>query len=162
MSTTASTPTATTALRTFDDLPGPRGVPVFGNLLQIETTRVHQQMERWCEAFGSIYRLRLGKRRVIVVGDHELVGTRLRDRPDGFRRTTRLEEIWTEMGFAGGVFGANGDAWRRQRRMVMAGFDPAHIKRLLPVAAARDRSGSSGAGRRAARRAARRSTCRPT
>jgi len=34
-STTASSPPTATALRTFDDLPGPRGVPVFGNLLQI-------------------------------------------------------------------------------------------------------------------------------
>jgi len=89
-------------------------------------------MERWCDTYGSIYRLQLGKRRVIVVGEHELVATALRDRPDGFRRTTRLEEIWTELGFAGGVFGATGDAWKRQRRMVMAGFDPAHIKRYFP------------------------------
>src|SRR5689334_19681567 len=33
---------------------------------------------------------------------------------------------------AGGVFGATGEAWKRQRRMVMAGFDPAHIKRYFP------------------------------
>lgn len=38
----------------FDDLPGPRGVPVFGNLLHIESTRVHQQVEAWCEEFGPI------------------------------------------------------------------------------------------------------------
>ena len=39
------------------------------------------------------------------------------------------------MGLKPGLFGANGEAWRRQRRMVMAGFDPAHVKALLPVAA---------------------------
>ena len=32
-----------------------------------------------------------------------------------------------------GVFGANGETWRRQRRMVMAGFDPAHVKRYFPA-----------------------------
>ena len=36
------------------------------------------------------------------------------------------------MGLQPGVFGANGDTWRRQRRMVMAGFDPAHVKRYDP------------------------------
>jgi cytochrome P450 len=36
------------------------------------------------------------------------------------------------MGLQGGVFGANGDVWKRQRRMVMAGFDPAHVKRYFP------------------------------
>jgi cytochrome P450 len=132
MTTTASRPTAARAERTFDALPGPRGIPVFGNLLQIEPSRMHQQLERWCETYGSPFRLQLGKRRVVVFGDHEVVATALRDRPDGFRRTTRLEEVWTEMGLVGGVFGATGDAWKRQRRMVMAGFDPAHIRRYFP------------------------------
>jgi cytochrome P450 len=69
---------------------------------------------------------------VVVVGDHELIATALRDRPDGFRRTAKLEEVWTEMGLLGGLFGANGDTWRRQRRMVMAAFDPGHVRRHFP------------------------------
>ena len=36
------------------------------------------------------------------------------------------------MGFSG-VFAANGEQWRRQRPMVMAGFDPAHIKSYFPA-----------------------------
>ncbi len=125
-------PKATLRLRHFDELPGPPALPVFGNLLQIESTRLHQQLERWCERYGPVFRLRLGKRRAVVVGDHALITTVLRDRPDGFRRTTKLEEVWTEMGLLGGLFGASGDAWRRQRRMVMAAFDPGHVKRYYP------------------------------
>jgi len=121
-----------TRLRQFDDLPGPRTIPVFGNLLQIESTRLHLQLEQWCEEFGPIFKLQLGQRRVVVVGDHELIATALRDRPDGFRRTSKLEEVWTEMGMLGGLFGANGDTWRRQRRMVMAAFDPGHVRRYFP------------------------------
>ena len=59
----------------------------------------------------------------------------LRDRPDGFRRSVRMEEVGMEMGLDPGVFGVNGDAWRRQRRMVMAGFDPAHVKAYFPAMA---------------------------
>jgi cytochrome P450 len=120
------------APRRYEDLPGPRGVPLLGNLLQIETSRMHRQLERWCAEFGPTYRLRLGKRRAIVFTDHEAVAAILRDRPDGFRRTTRLDQIWTEMGLQRGVFGASGDEWRRQRRMVMAAFDPAHVKAYFP------------------------------
>ncbi len=100
-----STP-AVAASRRFDDLPGPRGVPFFGNLLQVDAPRLHQQLEQWCEVHGPVFRLRLGPRRIVVVGDHELIATALRDRPDGFRRTTKLEQVWTEMGLLGGVFGA--------------------------------------------------------
>jgi cytochrome P450 len=125
----ASSPTA---LRQFDELPGPRGVPFFGNLLQIDSTRMHLQLEQWCETFGPVFKLRLGRRRVVVIGDHALIAAALRDRPDGFRRTTRFEEVWTEMGLVGGVFGATGEDWKRQRRMVMASFDPAHVKSYFP------------------------------
>ncbi len=128
----AETAGAARALRRYEDLPGPRGLPIVGNSLQLDTPRVHQQMERWCREYGPIYRLRLGRRRTIVIGEHETVAAVLRDRPDGFRRTSRLEEIWTEMGLKPGVFGANGESWRQQRRMVMASFDPAHIKTYYP------------------------------
>jgi cytochrome P450 len=120
------------ALRHYDDLPGPRPLPVFGNLLQIESTRLHRQLEQWCDEFGPVFKLRLGSRRAIVVGDHELIASALRDRPDGFRRSLKFEQVWIEMGMPIGVFGASGETWRRQRRMVMAGFDPAHVKQYFP------------------------------
>jgi cytochrome P450 len=123
---------AAPVLRRFEDLPGPRPLPVFGNLLQIDSTRLHLQLEQWCEQYGPAFRLQLGSRKAVVVGDHELIAAALRDRPDGFRRTARLEQVWTEMGLLGGVFGANGDAWKRQRRMVMASFDPGHVRRFYP------------------------------
>ena len=132
MNAVVEKPPVPTQLRQFTDLPGPRAIPVFGNLLQIESTRLHLQLEQWCEEFGPVFKLQLGKRRVVVVGDHELIATALRDRPDGFRRTNKLEEVWTEMGLLGGLFGANGDTWRRQRRMVMAAFDPGHVRRYFP------------------------------
>jgi cytochrome P450 len=119
--------------RTYADLSGPPRLPLVGNLLQIESTRLHRQLEAWSEKYGTVFKLELGKRRVIVLGEHEWISTILRDRPDGFRRTTKLEQVWTEMGFFNGVFGVNGDAWRRQRRMVMAAFDPTHVKAYFPA-----------------------------
>jgi cytochrome P450 len=120
------------ATRTVDALPGPRRVPVFGNALQIKTSQLHLQLEAWAREFGPYYQLRLGPRRLMVVADHKAIGVLLRDRPEGFSRSNRLAEIWKEMGLPNGVFGANGDIWRRQRRMVMAGFDPGHVKRYFP------------------------------
>ncbi len=120
-------------IRRFDELPGPPGVPVFGNLLQIDSSRMHLQLEAWRARYGPVYRLKLAHRRLVVVSDHDVIAAALRDRPDGFRRSTRLEQVWTAMGLPGGVFGANGDTWRRQRRMVMASFDPAHVRRYYPA-----------------------------
>lgn len=121
------------ALRELDALPGPRGIPALGNALQIESAHFHQQLEAWCAEFGPLFKLQIANRKILVVGDHQLIAAILRDRPDGFRRTSRLEEIWREMKLPMGVFVANGETWQRQRRMVMAGFDPAHVKRYFPA-----------------------------
>jgi cytochrome P450 len=124
---------ASTALRRYDELPGPRPYPIVGNALQLDSHTTHLQLQRWCDDYGPIYRLRIGPRRVMVIGDHALVARVLRDRPEGFRRTRALETVWTEMGLQPGLFAVNGEVWKRQRRMVMAGFDPAHVKRYFPA-----------------------------
>lgn len=129
----ASPPAANKATRRLADLPGPRGLPVLGNLLQIDTPRMHLQLEAWCREFGPLYRLRLGSRQVLIVGDHQATAAALRDRPEGFGRTSRMQEIGSEMGILPGLFGVNGEMWKRQRRMVMAAFDPAHVRRYHPA-----------------------------
>src|ERR1051325_6411270 len=43
-----------------------------------------------------------------------------------------MNRIAKEIGFDG-LFSVNGEQWRRQRPMVMAGLDPAHIKSYFPA-----------------------------
>ena len=111
--------------------------------------------------YGPYFRFQLGNRRILAIADHQAMGALLRDRPDGFRRTKKLAEISAEIGSAVGVFGAEGEAWKRQRRMVMAGFDPRHLRAYFPslVAVSERLAGRWG---RAADAGTNRSTCRPT
>ncbi|MBX3618776.1 MAG: cytochrome P450 [Rhizobacter sp.] len=125
-------PAAHVPLRQLADLPGPRGLPVLDNAHQIRLDRVHLDVERWSRQYGPLFRLRLGKMRALVVTDHALIASVLKDRPDGFRRTSRTTEVGQEMGLKPGVFGAEGQAWRDQRRMVMASFAPGHVRAYFP------------------------------
>ena len=120
------------ALREIGDLPYPSGLPVLGNLFQIDPPRIHAQVEAWARRYGPLFTIRLGRNRLLVIADHAAMSAVLRDRPEGFRRTPRLARISREMGIAGGVFGAEGEAWKRQRRMVMAGFDPRRLRLYFP------------------------------
>jgi len=129
---TMTSTTATAATRQITDLPGPRGIPVLGNLLQVRLARIHLDVEKWGREYGPLFRFRLGKTDVLGITDHELIASVLKDRPDGFRRTARSFEIGKEMGLMPGLFSSEGQAWRDQRRMVMASFAPGHVRSYFP------------------------------
>ena len=119
-------------VRALDTLPGPRSWPIVGNALQIRPEQFHTQLEGWAKQYGDPFTFRIASRRFLVTASPEIVGSVLRKRPDGFRRTQRLEQASREFGFLG-LFSANGDDWRRQRPMVLAGLDPGHIKSFFPA-----------------------------
>jgi len=83
-------------LRRIADLPGPRGLPFVGSLLQTRPARMHRDIEAWCRAYGALFRVRLGPRRLLVVADPEVIAAVLRERPQAFRRSTRLAEVGLE------------------------------------------------------------------
>jgi cytochrome P450 len=120
------------ATRRVRDLPGPPGLPLLGNLLQLDIASLHRTMEEWHRTYGDCFRFRNAWRQMMVVADPEVIAGVLRDRPEGFQRGSRMASIADSMGF-NGVFSANGSAWRRQRPMVMAGLDPSHVKSYFPA-----------------------------
>jgi cytochrome P450 len=120
-----------TSLRTLDDLPGPNGLPVLGNALQLPATRLHQVLEGWAARFGSMYTIRMGPRRAVVTTDPALAQQALRDRPDKFSRITNIEVIATELGM-NGLFSAEGEHWRRLRRIWIAALNAQQIKTYFP------------------------------
>jgi cytochrome P450 len=130
---TVITPTPTATTRQIADLPGPRPWPLVGNAHGFKLHAVHQVLEQWARQYGPIFKVKFGPRTVVVVADHEASGQVLRTRPDGFRRSSRLEVAARDMGMSMGLFGAEGEAWRNQRRMVMASFAPGHVKAYFPA-----------------------------
>lgn len=120
------------ALRTLRDLPGPRPWPVVGNVFQVSLHRMHQNLADWANEHGPFFRVQLGGFKILVVTDAELIGQLLKDRPDTFRRPSRMQAIMREMGIPDGVFMAEGETWSRQRRMVMASFAPQQVRAYFP------------------------------
>ena len=125
-------PAAPCAVRTLEQLPGPKGIPLLGNLLQLHPTRLHLTLEEWCRDFGPIYAYKLMHRPFVVIADPELINQILRDRPKTYRRWSAIERISKELGM-NGVFSAEGDTWRRQRSLVAQALNPDHLRSFFPT-----------------------------
>jgi nitrite reductase/ring-hydroxylating ferredoxin subunit len=119
------------AERTLDDLPGPKGLPFLGNIHQLDLTKLHLILERWAAQHGPVYRFRMGSQRVVVLSDPRWCEQVLRARPEIFTRQSQVAPVFSEMGFEG-VFSAEGDAWRPQRRLAMLALAQHHLRGLYP------------------------------
>ncbi len=122
---------ASAPARELADLPGPPRWPVVGNLLQVRMAGLHHALESWSRQYGPLWRFAIGRHLSLVIADHQLFAAVLRERPDTFCRPLASGRIVAELGFAPGLFSANGELWQRQRRMVMAAFDPGHVQAYL-------------------------------
>ena len=118
--------------RRIADLPGPRGIPLLGNALQLDLAHFHTTLERWAAVHGPIYQLRLGPRQAIVVADRLAADRALRARPGTFRRLSTFESVAAELGMIG-VFTAEGEAWRPLRTLAMEALAPSRLRGFYPI-----------------------------
>ena len=134
MNPPTTAPTPTLPVRHYRDLPGPRGWPLLGNLGQIDKRAFHRSIEDGVAQWGPVYRMRLGNLRVMVISDLAQMLVLLKDRPQNWQRGLRLSELLSALG-PRGVFSAEGEDWRRQRKLVTRGLNPEVIRKFHPTLA---------------------------
>ncbi|HEY6561727.1 MAG TPA: cytochrome P450 [Polyangiaceae bacterium] len=117
--------------RRLETLPSPLGLPLLGNALALDVTRLHLVFEDWARAHGPRYTFKMGPQRWLVVGDLAPIRQVLEERPENYRRASQLEPVVKEFG-AHGLFSAEGEAWKRQRKLVMPAFSMRQLKDLHP------------------------------
>jgi len=117
--------------KSLAELPGPRGWPLLGNLAQIQPAKMHHRLEGWARQYGSLYTLNFAGRRLLVISDIDLCRRVMRERPDNFRRFPAFERVIGDMGLTS-VFSAEGETWRRQRRVFMSALNIHQTAAFLP------------------------------
>jgi cytochrome P450 len=128
--------------RSIAQLPGPKGLPLLGSAHRLlPASRSHLVFERWGREYGPIFRVGVGPRPVIGVNDEEAINAILRDRPGGFRRWSDVQLVIKEInevvpamkGTPPAVFAAEGEEWKRQRRLIVTALNKDHLHRYFGV-----------------------------
>ncbi|RUP47200.1 cytochrome P450 [Jimgerdemannia flammicorona] len=113
-------------------LPGPKGIPYFGNLFQIG---LHQYLTfgKWARMYGPIFEIRLGVKRWVVISDAQIAQELMVKR--GANYSARDQSyIMNEIVHPGGrgMLAASGDYWRKIRRLAHNGLAQKPVESYTP------------------------------
>jgi len=118
-------------MKTIHDLPQPKGKLVLGNLAEFKDNNKHRVIQRWSDTCGPIFKIRLANQHFIVSTDPDFNGQVLKNRPDGFSRFNKINEIFQELGIKG-VFNAEGSDWKRHRKVSAEALNAKKISAYYP------------------------------
>jgi len=115
------------SLSSLGTLPSPPSYPWLGHVAHLARGALHLTLERWTEQYGPLYRLTLPRTTVVVVSDLALIRQVARARPHTYRRMSSMASLVDEI-IGPGVFTAEGERWRRQRKLVTAALGPRNVR----------------------------------
>ena len=117
---------------TLRDLPSPPKKPIIGHLKEVAREDRHLALEQWVEETGDLFQVSLMGKKLIVSADYEINAEILKKRPQQFSKYSKIGEVMHEMGLMG-VFSAEGDQWRKHRKVTAEALNTRNVKRFFPI-----------------------------
>ncbi len=114
------------------DLPTPKGKFILGHLPEFKSNSKHLVLEKWIEECGELFKINLVGKVFVVSANPKFNNQVLKLRPEKFRRFSKINEIFLEMGI-NGVFNAEGDNWKKQRIPAAEALNVQRVKEYFPV-----------------------------
>ncbi|OAV94008.1 hypothetical protein PTTG_06719 [Puccinia triticina 1-1 BBBD Race 1] len=115
-------------------MPQPMGSPLVGNLFQIRQANPWIQMSKWTKELGPIYRLKMGRSDLIVLGTPKAAVELLEKRSSKY--SSRPRNIMTSEYVSKGLrltFMPYDDLWRRQRKLLHLLTQPKAASNYHPI-----------------------------
>ncbi|XP_028274630.1 cytochrome P450 2F5-like [Parambassis ranga] len=98
--------------------PGPSGLPVIGNVLQLDKRAPFKTLLKLSQSYGPVMTVYLGPQRVVVLSGYEAVKEALVDQADDFTGRGPVPFLLkATRGYGLGI--SNGERWRQLRRFTL-------------------------------------------
>ncbi|XP_044161292.1 cytochrome P450 2G1-like [Bufo gargarizans] len=99
--------------------PGPRPLPILGNLLQLKSREIHKPILELSKKYGPVYTLYMGPKPAVVLCGFQAVKEALVDNGDKFSGRAEFPIVdLTSKGY--GIAFSNGERWKELRRFSLS------------------------------------------
>ncbi|XP_059813489.1 cytochrome P450 2C9-like [Hypanus sabinus] len=99
--------------------PGPKGLPIIGNLHQVDLRKLHLSLQELSKIYGPIFSLRLGLDPVVVLSGYEAVKDALVNRAEEFMGRHQ-HKITQKVRQNHGIIFGEGESWKQMRRFTIS------------------------------------------
>uniref|UniRef100_A0A8C6Y2G2 Cytochrome P450 2K6-like n=1 Tax=Naja naja TaxID=35670 RepID=A0A8C6Y2G2_NAJNA len=98
--------------------PGPRPLPVVGNLHIMDLKKPYQTMLELMKQYGPVFKIQLGRQKIVVLTGYETVKEALVNKADVFAERAPFP-IFDEYSKGFGIVFSHGENWRVMRRFML-------------------------------------------
>uniref|UniRef100_A0A672YC93 Cytochrome P450, family 2, subfamily X, polypeptide 9 n=1 Tax=Sphaeramia orbicularis TaxID=375764 RepID=A0A672YC93_9TELE len=94
--------------------PGPRPIPIFGNLLELDLENPLADLRRLSKQYGNVYSVFIGSKPVVVLNGFQAIKEALVNKGNDF--SGRAQDLMVNRAAPGVILADYSSAWREQRR----------------------------------------------
>ncbi|XP_029106215.1 cytochrome P450 2K1-like isoform X1 [Scleropages formosus] len=98
--------------------PGPRSLPLIGNLLQLDLKRPHVSLFQLSKKYGSVFTVHFGPKKVVVLAGFRAVKDALVNYSEEFGGRD-ITPVFYKTSHNHGILFANGESWKEMRRFAL-------------------------------------------
>ncbi|KAK2889848.1 cytochrome P450 2K1-like [Channa argus] len=98
--------------------PGPKPLPLLGNLLQLDLERPYLTLLELSKKYGSVFTVYMGPKKVVILAGYKTVKEALVNYGEEFGDRDQIQ-IVNEFNKGHGVIWSNGDVWKELRRFAL-------------------------------------------
>ncbi|NXS61251.1 CP2K1 protein, partial [Brachypteracias leptosomus] len=98
--------------------PGPRALPIIGNLLSFDLKRPYRTYLELSKLYGPVFSVQMGPRKIVVISGYQTVKEALVNQADAFAERPYIP-IFEDMAKGHGLIFSHGENWKVMRRFTL-------------------------------------------
>ncbi|XP_031416599.1 cytochrome P450 2K3-like, partial [Clupea harengus] len=99
--------------------PGPRALPLLGNLLQLDLKRTYRSLCELSKKYGPVFTVSFGPKKVVVLAGYKTVKQALQNQAEEFADRD-ITPVFHDLNHGHGIIFSNGENWREMRRFALS------------------------------------------